>query len=80
MSTGTNHACALGTEPALRGILALLVAERQEREDRGVERAERILSRAGLGDERSAGWRRGDANQPGGARSGDSSHSRAPRR
>ena len=63
MSTGTNHACALGTEPALRGILALLVAERQEREDRGIERAEQILGRAGLGDEQIASHTGRDANQ-----------------
>jgi len=51
---------ALGTEAALRGILALLVAERQ---DQGIERAEQILGRAGLGDEQIASLTGRDANQ-----------------
>jgi hypothetical protein len=54
MSTDADHISGLETEPALRGILALLVADRQEREDRGVDRAEWILARAGLGHDQIA--------------------------
>jgi hypothetical protein len=54
MSTATDHIPALETELALRGILVLLVADRQERQDRDVERAERILARAGLHDDEIA--------------------------
>ena len=54
MSTATDHIPALETEPALRGILALLVADRQEREGRGADRAEWILARVGLGDDQIA--------------------------
>ena len=54
MSTATDHIPALETELALRGILALLVADRQEREERGVERVESILARAGLDDDQIA--------------------------
>jgi hypothetical protein len=51
MSTATDHIPALKTELALRGILVLLVADRQERD---VERAERSLARAGLHDDEIA--------------------------
>jgi hypothetical protein len=63
MSIDADHTCARETEPALRGILALLVAERQEREDPGIDHAERILARAGLGDEEIASLSGHDANQ-----------------
>jgi hypothetical protein len=48
MSTDAYEISGLETEPALHGILALLVADRREREDRGVDRAEWVLARAGL--------------------------------
>ena len=54
MSRDADHISGLETEPALRGILALLVADRQERDDRGVDRAEWILARVGLGDDQIA--------------------------
>ena len=54
MSTDAYETSGLETEPALRGILALLVADRQERENRGVDRAEWILARAGLGHDQIA--------------------------
>ena len=56
MSTSTNGTAALETEPALRGILALLVADRQDR-------AESILGRAGLDPEQVATIAGRDANQ-----------------
>jgi hypothetical protein len=42
MSTATDHRSELETQTALRGMPALLVA------DRGADRAEPILARAGL--------------------------------
>jgi hypothetical protein len=63
MSTDAYEISGLETEPALRGILALLVADRQEREDRGVDRAEWILARAGLGHDQIASITGHDANQ-----------------
>jgi hypothetical protein len=62
MSTDPYEISGLETEPALRGILALLVADRQEREDRGVDRAEWILARAGLGHDQIASITGHDAN------------------
>jgi hypothetical protein len=62
MSTDAYEISGLETEPALRGILALLVADRQEREDRGVGRAEWILARAGLGHDQIASITGHDAN------------------
>jgi hypothetical protein len=62
MSTDAYEVSGLETEPALRGILALLVADRQEREDRGVDRAEWILARAGLGHDQIASITGHDAN------------------
>ena len=62
MSTDANETSGLETEPALRGILALLVADRQERGDGGVDRAERILARAGLGADQIASITGHDAN------------------
>ena len=53
MSTDADHNSGLETEPALRGILALLVADRQEREGRGADRAESILAHAGLGHDQT---------------------------
>jgi hypothetical protein len=54
MRTDTNHAPGLDSAAALSGILALLVAEREEREGRGSRRTERILTRAGLSDDQIA--------------------------
>ena len=62
MSTDTNHTRAPETEPALRGILALLLAKRQ-REDWSIDRPERILARAGLESEEIASLTGHDANQ-----------------
>jgi hypothetical protein len=63
MLTDTNHAPTLESTAALRGILALLVAERQEREGRGPYRAERILARASLSDDQIAAITGHDASQ-----------------
>ena len=54
MHTDTNNAPFLESAAALSGILALLAAERQEREGRRPYRAERILARAGLSDDQIA--------------------------
>jgi hypothetical protein len=62
MSTDADHISSLETEPALRGILALLVADRQEREGRGADRAESILAHAGLGHDQIASITGHDAN------------------
>jgi hypothetical protein len=62
MSTDAYEISGLETEPALRGILALLVADRQERADRGVDRAESILARAGLCHHQIASITGHDAN------------------
>jgi len=63
MHTDANHAPRLESAAALRGILALLVAERQEREDRGAHRAEWILARAGLSTDQIAAIKGNDANR-----------------
>jgi hypothetical protein len=54
MHTDTNDAACLESAAALSGILALLAAERQEREGRRPYGAERILARAGLSDDQIA--------------------------
>jgi hypothetical protein len=54
MPTDTTHAPALDSAEALSGILALLVADREEREGRGSRRTERILTRTGLSDHQIA--------------------------
>ena len=46
MHTDTNDAPSLEPAAALSGILALLAAERQEREDRRPYAAERILAKS----------------------------------
>jgi hypothetical protein len=63
MHTGTNHAPNLESAAALTGILALLVAERQEREGRGLYGAERILTRAGLSADQIAAVTGHDARE-----------------
>jgi hypothetical protein len=63
MHTDTNHAPRLESAAALSGILALLVAERQEREGRVPYRAERILARASLSDDQIAAITGHDASQ-----------------
>jgi hypothetical protein len=63
MQTDTNRAASLESGAALSGILALLVAERQERDGRGTDRTERILARAGLGDDQIAALVGHDASQ-----------------
>jgi hypothetical protein len=57
MSTATDHPSELETPTALRGMLALLVA------DRGADRAEPILARAGLDDAEIASVTGRNANQ-----------------
>jgi hypothetical protein len=54
MHTDTNHAPGRESAAALRGILSLLVAEREERQGGGSRRAEQILARAGLSAEQIA--------------------------
>jgi hypothetical protein len=54
MDTNTNEAPSLESTVALSGILALLAAERREREGRPPYGAERILARAGLSDDQIA--------------------------
>jgi hypothetical protein len=63
MSTDPDHTSGLETEPALRGIMALLIADRQERDGRGADRAESILAQAGLGHDQIASITGHDANQ-----------------
>ena len=48
MSVDLDHTSSRETEPALRAVLALLVADRHERE------AESILARAGLDEDQIA--------------------------
>jgi hypothetical protein len=50
MHTDIDHARGVDWETTLNGILALLVAEREQRADRGARRIEQILAAAGLGD------------------------------
>jgi hypothetical protein len=63
MRTDTNHAQSLDSAAALSGILALLVAEREERDGRGSSGTERILSRTGLSDGQIAAITGRDAGQ-----------------
>ena len=60
MQTETNH---VELEAALRGILALLVADREERRNGESRRTERILARAGLSDEQVAALTGSEAAQ-----------------
>ena len=63
MHTDTNDAPCLEPAAALRGILALLAAERHEREGRRPHGAERILARAGLSDDQIATVTGNDASE-----------------
>jgi hypothetical protein len=54
MRTDFDHAAGPDPAAALSGILALLVAEREERAGRGARRTERILARTGLSDDQIA--------------------------
>jgi hypothetical protein len=61
--TDTNNASFLESAAALSGILALLAADRQEREGRRPYGAERILARAGLSDDQIATVTGNDASE-----------------
>jgi hypothetical protein len=50
MCTDSNDAAGVSSGAALSGILALLVAEREQREGGGSRRTELVLARAGLSD------------------------------
>jgi len=63
MHTDTNYAPSGESAAALRGILSLLVAEREEREGSGSRRAEQILARAGLRVEQIAAITGHDASR-----------------
>jgi hypothetical protein len=54
MHTDIDHAASVDSETALKGILALLVAEREQRADRDARRTERILAAVGLSDDQIA--------------------------
>lgn len=54
MHTDIDHAEGVDSETALNGILALLVAEREQRADRGARRTERILAAVGFSDDQIA--------------------------
>jgi hypothetical protein len=54
MHTDIDHAAGVDSQTALNGILALLVAEREQRADRGARRTERILAAVGLSDDQIA--------------------------
>ena len=54
MHTDIEPAGGVDLETTLNGILALLVAEREQRADRGARRTERILAAVGLGDDQIA--------------------------
>ena len=63
MHTDTNDAPFLDTASPMSCILALLAAERHEREGRQPSAAERILARAGLSDDQIATVTGHDASQ-----------------
>jgi len=54
MHTNIDHAAGVNSETVLNGILALLVADREQRPDRGARRTEWILAAVGLSDEQIA--------------------------
>jgi hypothetical protein len=63
MCTDSHDAPGVGSWATLSGILALLVAEREQRESGGARRTERILAGAGLTDHQIAALTGRDARQ-----------------
>jgi hypothetical protein len=63
MWTDSNDAAGVGSGATLSGILALLVAEREQRESGGSRRTELILARAGFSDHQIAALTGRDARQ-----------------
>jgi hypothetical protein len=63
MRTESDHGASVDRAAALNGILALLVAEREQHGNRGGRRTELILAGAGLGDDRIAALTGRDARQ-----------------
>jgi hypothetical protein len=63
MQTELDHTAGVDQETSLNGILALLVADRDQDANRGARRTERILAGVGFGDEQIAAFTGRDVRQ-----------------
>jgi hypothetical protein len=63
MRTEKEHGAGVDVTAALNGILALLVAEREQHGNRGARRTELVLAGAGLSDDQIAVLTGHDARQ-----------------